>query len=258
MTTRSLILFPHEIRAALRGELGLVVRPVKPQPEYQDATGRWTFCVSSTDKKDDDKFSYCVIDGDGYHYTERGRERVVLSLRDPFGFPGTRLCCRETWRVGAWREPGFNVRSRFAIDYQASPEITKTPWIEVDDGSWATELRCHVFKELVGKGLTPPFIWEPGKGALSWRSPATMPAWASRITLEVEGVRVCRVSELTEDEAESMSFHRQEPECYHTNCDDRYWATGSFATHWDSIYAAKGLGWNQSPWVWAVNVRRVD
>lgn len=32
MTTHPLTLSPHEVRAALRGELGLVVRPVKPQP----------------------------------------------------------------------------------------------------------------------------------------------------------------------------------------------------------------------------------
>jgi len=99
-------------------------------------------------------------------------------------------------------------------------------------------------------------LWrgEPGH---TWRRAQHMPAWASRITLEVESVRVCRIWEISEDEAEAMCFYRQEPECYHTNCDDRYWATGAFAAAWTSRYGRR-YPWESNPWVWAAKVKRVE
>lgn len=220
--TRSLILHPHEIRAALRGELRLVVRPVKPQPEYQDDTGRWSFCVSSTERKDEGKFSYRVIDPAGHSYTERGRERVVLSLRDPFGVPGTRLVCRERW---AW---------------SGDIEIPEDQRVRMGD---------------VWYYVDP----ERENPAIRWRSPATMPAWASRITLEVVSVGVGRVGGLTEDDALSSGFD-QHPKGIiipysnppqHQDIPAMEWLKYA----WNARYATKGLGWDKSPWAWKVAVK---
>jgi len=246
MTTRSLILHPHEVRAALDGRLRLIVRPVKPQPEYQDATGRWTFCVSSTDKNSRDKWSYCVIDDNGHHYTERGRERCVLSLRDPFGVPGDRLIGKEAYYIqnthGQHRTDGLRWGSWSGLPMTISP-----------DGK-----RIVYYKE--GFDRCAPM----------WRSPATMPAWASRITLEVIGVRCVRTKDLTEDDVRACGSFLGRCSCSEMNrkprtaIESKFRQTWchihgeEFRSFWNAKYAKRGLGWEINPWAWAVEVRRVE
>jgi len=213
MTTRALILSPHEVRAALRGELGLIVRPVMPQPEYQDDTGRWTYCVSSTDKTSRDKWTYCVIDPASHHYTERGRERCVLSLRDPFGVPGTRLVCKETWCQHWQPDTGYLQEAL----YRADGIVFEN---QEEDGS-------------------------------PWKAATCMPAWASRITLVNETVGVARVQDLTDEDILGCGFAL----CLSDDLGVEK-MRNAFKKRWDARYAAKGLGWDSSPWVWKCEVRR--
>jgi hypothetical protein len=91
-----------------------------------------------------------------------------------------------------------------------------------------------------------------------------MPRWASRITLEVTGVRVERLNDISEadaiaegvndcggmlDEAEICRFASSMkcgPE------DARPW----YAALWESI---NGSGsWSLNPWVWVIDFRRGD
>lgn len=75
-----------------------------------------------------------------------------------------------------------------------------------------------------------------------WKSPVTMPRWASRITLEVTGVRVERVQGITEEGARVEGFESRD----------------AFLDYWDGIYAAKGFGRDANPWVWVVEFKRVE
>lgn len=75
-----------------------------------------------------------------------------------------------------------------------------------------------------------------------WRSPVTLPRWASRITLEVTAVRVERTLDITEAGAKAEGFE----------------SIAAFLDCWDSIYAAKGLGRGANPWVWVVEFKRVE
>jgi len=226
MKTHSITLSPHEVRAALRGELSLVVRPVKPQPDRQDKTGRWTFCVSSSHQGDEDKWSYSIVDPDGHLYTDRGRETRLLSLRCPLGGPGDRLAGKETWAHDA-------------------PSLTECRWR---------------YEDIMGglPGYGPYYQADPvhENAGLRWRSPATMPAWASRITLENCGVRVMRLAEITEEDARATGVtgdcpighipsYQKGPFAYH------------FAQEWESRYG-KRYPWESSPWVWAAKVKRVE
>ncbi len=92
-----------------------------------------------------------------------------------------------------------------------------------------------------------------------------MPRWASRITLEVTGVRVERLQDISEADAaaEGVESLRNEGEYWKdyvrstTRCDELTCLTGreSFRTLWDSL-AAPGADWDANPWVWVVDFKR--
>ncbi|EHJ49568.1 hypothetical protein DFW101_3572 [Solidesulfovibrio carbinoliphilus subsp. oakridgensis] len=201
MKTRFLILFPHEVRAALAGTLGLVVRPVNGLPHQRFTRARTNGIY----------LGLTIPPGKWlFDYNESEEIRIK---KCPFGVPGDRLCCKETWgHTGqVWKAKDAASATDGQVVYQVSHDV---------DG--------------------PDFRW--------W-SPATMPAWASRITLDVVGVRVMRAQELTEEDAKAAGI---------VNVDERKWVTNvlHFKRLWDSHYAKRGLGWDANPWAWAVAVRR--
>ena len=78
-----------------------------------------------------------------------------------------------------------------------------------------------------------------------WKPSIHMPRWASRITLEVTGVRVERLQEISraDADAEGVASILGHPE--------------SFATLWNSINGKRpGCSWEDNPWVWCVEFRR--
>jgi hypothetical protein len=77
-----------------------------------------------------------------------------------------------------------------------------------------------------------------------------MPRWASRITLEITGVRVERVQEISLDD------------CYAEGIlltDEKRLSRLRFyyAKLWDSINAKRGFGWDKNPWVWVLEFKRI-
>jgi hypothetical protein len=84
-----------------------------------------------------------------------------------------------------------------------------------------------------------------------------MPRWASRITLEIVGVRVERLQDITDEDARAEGGEDRWCECTpDTNCNrgknceagrtDRDW----YAALWDSLNAKRGFGWDANPFVW--------
>lgn len=154
-------------------------------------------------------------------------------IRYPYGVPGDRLWVRETWR--AFDDGDVFYRADFG---DAVP-------VHADDD---------------------PAAW-------MWRPSIYMPRWASRITLEVTGVRVERVQEISEDDARAEGptpnwcgdLAGWDPEEHgyllpgDENADDDvadggYYYTGrwAFAEMWDSINAKRGHPWASNPWVWVI------
>lgn len=79
-----------------------------------------------------------------------------------------------------------------------------------------------------------------------------MPRWASRITLEIEDVRVQRVQKISEDDAKAegaQEYGRGYPEMV-----THRWG---FEELWNQINAKRGYSWESNPWVWVVTFKRI-
>lgn len=94
-----------------------------------------------------------------------------------------------------------------------------------------------------------------------WRPSIHMPRAASRILLEVTGVRVERLQEISETDACAEGARECDPvsgrEVILAGASQR----GSYVLHyrdiWDSLNAARGYGWQANPFVWVVEFKRV-
>jgi hypothetical protein len=81
-----------------------------------------------------------------------------------------------------------------------------------------------------------------------WRSSMYMPRHASRLTLEITGVRVERLWQITEADllAEGIKPLTLEPK-------------RTFIDLWDRINGKRpGCAWRNNPWVWVIEFRRAD
>ncbi|MDR2981151.1 MAG: hypothetical protein LBV12_02765 [Puniceicoccales bacterium] len=80
-----------------------------------------------------------------------------------------------------------------------------------------------------------------------------MPRWASRITLEVTGIRVERLREISEEDAIAEGVRIGMGAMPYFSCLD------AFKALWDSINGKRpGCSWEANPWVWPVEFRRVE
>lgn len=175
-----------------------------------------------------------------------------MRLACPFGAVGDRLWVRETWQaIHDSPDEHGNVEDRTWM-----PSILKKPdsyWHPVYAASWGNEDR-----------ETRGFPWRPS---------LHMPRWASRITLEITGVRVERLQNLSEADAcaegiragirrTDQSAVNEPIYCNYlaANLNDASeWferASDSFISLWESIYGAES--WQHSPWVWVIEFKRVE
>lgn len=93
-----------------------------------------------------------------------------------------------------------------------------------------------------------------------WKPSIHMPRWASRITLEITGIRAERVQDITEQDAIAEGI--QEWEYMFKLYDNPFagWTRDpilSFKTLWDSINAKRGYGWNINPLNWVYDFKEV-
>ena len=102
--------------------------------------------------------------------------------------------------------------------------------------------------------------------AITWRPSIHMPRWASRITLEITDVRVERVQDISEADAWAEGIEVLDGQF----ADADICATAKkyglmfenanciYAHLWDTLYAARGLGWDVNPWVWVNTFKRAE
>lgn len=85
---------------------------------------------------------------------------------------------------------------------------------------------------------------------LKWKPSIFMPRWASRINLEVTGVRVERLQDISEEDAIKEGVY-----CAIETDENCTAPSECFKRLWESINGAES--WKQNPWVWVVEFRKV-
>ncbi|HBQ3943737.1 TPA: hypothetical protein QIC11_003443 [Klebsiella pneumoniae subsp. pneumoniae] len=143
-------------------------------------------------------------------------------LNSAFGKPGDRIWVREAFRV-----------------HSRATDVATLVYKASERNSW-TEQTHRVPAAVCNKPATPE----------KWTPSLHMPRWASRILLEITGVRVERLQSITLGDI-----------CKEVGCGlyDFRPATYGFQVWeelWKSIYGAES--WNTNPWVWVIEFKRVE
>lgn len=100
----------------------------------------------------------------------------------------------------------------------------------------------------------------PLDAGLNWRPSIFMPRAFSRILLEIVGVRVERVRDITEWDAQAEGVTVGEDRSYsHAEHGLVYRPfRDAFKTLWGSINDKRGFGWEQNPCVWVITFKRIN
>jgi hypothetical protein len=227
------ILFSGEmVRAILDGRKTQTRRVITPQPIATDGEYGTTLTLQRwTGPRDN-----AVLTATGRFNAE---DDLLAAAFSPHGAVGDRLWVRETWSTVTWQtiigRPGL----RDETVYRAGP---------------------HPF------GKSAPHGWTDDGN--KWRPSIFMPRARSRITLEITNVRVERVHDITEAEAQAEGVARvSDPDditdddaLLNAECGyfpPRYYVA-AYHELWDSLNAKRGYGWNVNPWVWVLEFRRVS
>lgn len=215
------------VRALLAGTKTQTRRVVKPQP-YVDSHGNACW--------------------NGGNFGQDGRGPLFQSLasplpssktkrvRCPYGAPGDRLWVREAWACS----DAFGDAAD-AVEYRA--DGATLAW----DGD-----RLHQREQTCNPVYPGP-----------WKPSIHMPRWASRLTLEVTGVRVERLQDISRGDAiaEGTPCYvcgaamngSSEADCH---CFHRRAQPSDYRGLWEQI---NGSGsWDANPWVWVVEFRRIE
>lgn len=191
---------------------------------------------------------------------------VGYAMDCPFGQPGDRLWVRENFAA-----------VHASVDMETGEAEHHGSW-DIPPGDGDGYWRAVYAADGWGNREERGFPWRPS---------IHMPRWASRITLEVVGVRVERLQEITEEDAhaegiERMQWDKQrgahphEGLCRHCGQKrlqhvgsvracfggtgttfDVSTARGGFSWLWDSL-AKPGATWADNPWVWVVEFNPVE
>ena len=263
---RSLILSDRDIRAIFLGTKTQVRTIVKPRPRYSESHKSWMWQNGPDSYDLPYSMTRTTNKLTGVTTTEECKldleDWLVKSGRCPYKV-GMKLWVKETWKPGSWNELG-NV----AIDYRATPEIVKTPYINVSGEPNFNNMWQKWTNELIKAGSMPDadgiHRWEPGKSPLKWRSSAMMPRWASRITLEITEVRAQQVQNITREDAIAEGIE-EVPQCGILRCAGwKNYGEGvagfldpikSYDSLFDSTYGIGAFGLNEI--VWAVTFKVV-
>lgn len=161
----------------------------------------------------------------------------------------------QTRRVVKPQPPdGYRLHSAAGSNANGLANFKVRPPYRVGDTLWVRETWANVLANGLdigsGQRRTIYAVDCPATNP-RWRPSIHMPRWASRITLEVIGVRVERLQEITEEEARKEGVEV-------TAGSIAMMGRWNFRKLWDSIYAKRDFGWDTNPCVFVVKFKRIE
>lgn len=151
--------------------------------------------------------------------------REKMGLRCPMGQPGDRIYVRETWANG--------------IHALAAEREEDGPFVYAADGDLAVQ----------------------GRLGERWKPAIHMPKYAARIWLEITGVRVERLQDMSKADAVRDGGLHQLPATgrYVVNQGDQYFGMASHDPRelFQEIWESTGGDWAVNPWVWVIDFKRI-
>lgn len=165
----------------------------------------------------------------------------------PFGKIGDRIWVRETWS-------DVNLDGAPAVAYRADDEVYDL----MEDESLLDEDRAFNYQDpRVCKYQFAAWHSDLISGIEgNWRPSIHMPRWASRLTLEITGVRVERLNSISQEDAqaEGMELTGWRPTYSDPDSGGEVWTPyDNFAQLWESIYGEES--WQANPWVWVIEFK---
>ncbi|EPC6143800.1 hypothetical protein ACR0WI_003269 [Klebsiella pneumoniae] len=148
-----------------------------------------------------------------------GMDPVLGAISCPFGAVGDRIWVREAFRV-----------------HSRATDVATLVYKASERNSWTEQTR-RVPVAVCNKPATPE----------KWTPSLHMPRWASRILLEITGVRVERLRSMSQDDARAEGV---------IAASGPMEAGLAFRELWDSIYGEES--WKANPWVWVIEFKRVE
>ena len=166
----------------------------------------------------------------------------------PYGIAGDKLWVKEThYRYGKWIKNGKSkLTGRQKWKFKA------------------------LTKEVKYYDNAPDYKGSNYRNKAWYKRPSIfMPRWASRIDLEITGIKVEHVQDISEADAkaEGVQMETADPPFFYVPGD---WPThitavetdegrvSSFKKLWDYINEERGYGWALNPWVWTVEFKKVE
>ncbi|EPM0570771.1 hypothetical protein WJB81_000864 [Klebsiella aerogenes] len=223
MTERGMIFNGEMVRAILDGRKTQTRRIMKNQPEHSGLGLRRV--IDSKNGSDDGKYFWSLSDACGLKIRSK-------SFTCPFGSVGDRIWVREAFRV-----------------HSRATDVATLVYKASERNSW-TEQTHRVPVSVCNKPATPE----------KWTPSLHMPRWASRLLLEITDVRVERLREISQADAEAEGVGKLKKGFWKNYqpgwTEFQLTARGSFATLWKSIYGDES--WYADPWVWVIEFKRIE
>jgi hypothetical protein len=163
----------------------------------------------------------------------------------PYGVPGGRLWVRQVWaRVEPFPGVMEDFRMPLAWRVEKNPVLLRY-WRQ----------RVIFLSDFPGK---IPEECDRGASDNVWRSPTTLPRWASRRQLEVTAIRTERLQAISAEDAKAEGAKPiMPPILYPDEPISEYDYRRGFQRVWNAINEKKNP-WESNPLVWSISFRKVD
>ena len=224
MKERPILFNGPMVRAILEGRKWNTRRAIKPQPT-SDFTGSLILSLGYPASN---------------HWTWAGfgDPEDPVYYKCPYGKPGDKLWVRETMvesSIGSDYPHYAGYKAGFPKGYNDKYDLRFYPKaIVYNDNNEMVE--WWALWQHRDKSKNPPRT----------KSSIHMPRWASRITLDITDIRVERLQEISEEDAQAEGLKLLQGGI-----------VSEFAVLWDSINGKK-YPWSSNPWVWVIEFKRIN